>query len=80
MSFGAVPASTWITAAVIAGGIVGNWYLMNNTLDRVDADLQRLQQDYSQFRIDYAAKESREDAADELLEFRVDKLESDLLR
>lgn len=80
MSLAQVSPSTWITAGVLAAGLIGNWYLMQNTLDRVDGDLQRLQSDYSQFRIDYASKESREDAADELLEFRVDKLEAELLK
>lgn len=80
MSLAAVPSSTWITVAVLAAGVVGNWYLMQDTLDRIDGDVQRLQADYSQFRIEYEGKEAREDAADELLEFRVDKLEAELLR
>ena len=60
-------AANYITIAVLLGGLIGNWYLMQDHVSELQDDMDALMAGYQEFRIYDAKREAREESADELL-------------
>lgn len=66
-----IPAHTWLTIAGIAAGFAMNWGLMRDHVSELRADVAELQSEVEHLKI----RAATEDAADQLLDLRVERLE-----
>lgn len=72
----AIPASSWITVGILVSGLVGTYTLMQDHVSQLRVYVGELQEEVRELQI----RAATEDAADQLLQLRVERLEEDARR
>ena len=73
-------AGNYVTIAVILGGIIGNWYLMQDHIQELQDDMDALSSSYHEFRVDDAKREAEEASADAILALKVETIQRMFLK